>query len=255
VNDDPSWALGAQIKSLASALERTGHPNAHRRVAAGFEDVQVLMTLHRQAGAEAARHPDEQASESEIRRYFELGRAADALHRALIVAAHGAVTVLLHECAGRPSSEMNVAKLLRSPQAAHLTPRSAWQALYCLGVFRNKIIVHHDVPRMLSTMTEADGTRRLVPMPEDFHLDRSDAQRLCEMRDVSGIGTGIDNDFELLEALFYNLPVNFGLAPTRPRQEINQIAERGGVKSQSVAEIVDALVLALDDIAVLADGA
>lgn len=62
------------------------------------------------------------------------------------------------------------------------------------------------------------------------------------------MGVGLDNDFELLEHLFYEVPVSFGVAVSPPRREVDRMLEQGGVKSPSVAEVVSWVDGALDDL-------
>ena len=73
---------------------------------------------------------------------FASGRRADALHRAVIEAGNRAVTIALHEVHGRPRREVTITRMLSQPTAARLSDQAVWQRLYCLGVYRNKIVAH-----------------------------------------------------------------------------------------------------------------
>lgn len=147
------------------------------RVRTALEDVAALSELHADAAA-GARHDQMPGSEASIKSRFRSGRHADALHRAIIEAGHRAVMVALHEMHRRPRQEVSVARLLSKPVAARLSNREAWQRLYCLGVYRNKIVAHHEMARMAASMTSADGVRRLMPLPEGWHILTNDAVRL-----------------------------------------------------------------------------
>jgi hypothetical protein len=235
------------MDKLRPLLQEVCHERAHLRVRTSFQDFDILSSVHMKA-SQAAHAARDARSKDQIRVLFESSARADALHRAAIEAAHRAMSVLLHECNGRPRREVNIMKQLRRPASVSFKQRECWQGLYCLAVFRNKIVVHNDVPRMFAAMTEADGTRRLVPMPEEFHISSSDGRRLREIQASTGIAEGIENHFELLEALFYRFPVTYGGDVTPERKEIDLIAERGGVKSPAVTEIGHWLANALADI-------
>lgn len=138
--------------------------------------------------------------------------------------------------------------MLSRPTAARLSEQAVWQRLYCLGVYRNKIVAHHDMARMASSQTSADGVRRLVPLPEGWRVSREDATRLRQIRDATGLGLALDNDFELLEHLFYEVPVRLGQPQTPARRELDKMLEQGGVESPSVPEIETWVMTALDDL-------
>jgi hypothetical protein len=82
-------------------------------------------------------------------------------------------------------------------------------------------------------------------MPEQFHIAKADA--LALMRLKSKYETVIPNleektnEYILLKALFYGIPIgSLGLI-TDDRKEINSIAERGGCESLAANEVVNAL--------------
>lgn len=66
------------------------------RIRTAIEDVSALRHLHADAAASALLL-EEATSEVEVRRMFEYGRRADALHRAIVEAGYRAVTIALHE--------------------------------------------------------------------------------------------------------------------------------------------------------------
>ncbi len=175
------------------------------RLKVALEDVSALKELHTDAAAGAV-FPKDATSELEVRRMFASGRRADALHRAVIEAGHRAICIALHEVHGRPRREVTITRMLSRPAAARLTRQAIWQRLYCLGVYRNKIVAHNEMARMASSATSADGVRRLAPLPEGWCISRKDATRLRRIRDTTGLGAKLDNDFELLEHLFYEVP-------------------------------------------------
>ncbi len=179
------------------------------RLKVALDDVSALRELHADAAAGAA-FLEDPTSESEVRRMFASGRRADALHRAVVEAGHRAVTIALHEVHGRPRREVTITRMLSRPTAARLARQAIWQRLYCLGVYRNKIVAHNEMARMAGSVTSADGVRRLAPLPEGWCISREDAMRLRRIRDTTDLGETLDNDFELLQHLFYEVPVNFG---------------------------------------------
>jgi hypothetical protein len=212
------------------------------RVVVTFRDVIELVELHDEAatGAHAIDTRDwAKLDESEGEKLVKRGWRADALHRSVIEASHRAMSVLLHELTGRPTHEVPVQKQLERPSSAKFEHRDAWQGLYCLATYRNKIVTHHEVPRKTGgALTDRDGIRRLAPLPEDFHVSKPDARRLREIRDSTSVAVG-ENDFDLLEKLFYAIPVTFGGPQSDFRREIDKIAERGGVKSPTVPDILN----------------
>lgn len=236
---------------MQAAFNEHCAPRAHLRVRNTFEDFDLLAELHA-AAAREARDVFESTSDQDLQIRSIAGRRADALHRALIEVGHRAVTVALHEVTGRPSRELTVIRQLERPASAAFRAKRCWQGLYCLAVFRNKIVIHHEVPRTAASTSNADGVRRLVPLPEEFHLARGDALRLRDIRDAGQIGIGLDNDFEILEALFYEVPVALGGPRSALRKEVDVIAERGGVKSPSVDQVREWILGALPDLEVLA---
>jgi hypothetical protein len=190
------------------------------------------------AGYESAASfwPDESRPES-VELHFKVGWQADALHRSIIEAGHRAITICVHELVGRPD-RFSLVPFMCSTNAASLRDFDTWHYLYCLAIYRNKVVTHHDVPRMSGTMTDASGTRRLTPLPAEFHISEVHVQRLYAIRDQTGVGTELSNHFEVLERLFYGLPVELGTRQSPAREEVNEIAEHGGVKSPSVSEVL-----------------
>lgn len=217
------------------------------RIRTAIDDVSALRDLHADAAA-GARFLKEPTSQREVKLMFAAGRRADALHRAIIEAAHRAVTIALHEVHGRPGREVTVARMLSRPTAARLSEQAVWQRLYCLGVYRNKIVAHNEMARMAASQTSADGVRRLAPLSEGWRVSGEDATRLRRIRDATGLGAVLDNDFELLEHLFYEVAVRFGQPQSAMRLELDKMLEQGGVKSPSVAEVETWVLAALDDL-------
>ena len=165
--------------------------------------------------------------------YFAASRTADALHKALIEFACIAVNVLVHELLGRPRREVTVPKLLTCREATTLTQRRCWSNLYLLAVFRNRIVAHHDIPRMGGTLSEAGGRRRLAPLPNEFSMSTAGVTTLTAVKDRLRFIEAPANHFDLLDYLFRIVPVRFGEAQSRERRQVDSIVERGGVRSFS----------------------
>jgi hypothetical protein len=244
--------LPEELFTRRAAFVRRRPAGDFLRIATAYDDVAALAALHAHHEPLAAPlGPLEPRTRTSVARHFDASRTCDALHRAIIDAGCRAVTVLLHEVLGRPAGEVNTLALLRRPAAAELRARACWSELYCLTVYRNKVVAHHEVPRMGSTSITADGVRYLVPLPAAFGIDTDDGQTLYEIRDRTGIAATEDNLFELASALFYGVPVSFGAPPTPERRAVDNIAERGGVVSLTVQQIKTALDCILADLPVL----
>jgi hypothetical protein len=123
-----------------------------------------------------------------------------------------------------------------------------------LTIYRNKIVAHHDVARMGASTTDEHGLRRLVPLPEGFNVEAHSFARLRTIRDSTGIAFGVENYFQLLEALFYGLHFNFGGRRSVERREVESIAELGGVASPTVPQLRLWLADVLPDLAFVPAG-
>lgn len=164
------------------------------------------------------------------------------LHKALIEFANIYMTILIHEAQCRPNSECNIGKLAQMPSASKIAADILHRA-YCLYVFRNKIIVHHEVPRGMGRLRVRDGTRWLWPMGhQQPGMSPATQAQLVALKSryasLSVVVAQENNPFELLTVLFYTIPGPHGAAVSADRKQINSIAERGGCRSMTIAEII-----------------
>jgi hypothetical protein len=165
--------------------------------------------------------------------------------KALFVFADIFVSVLLSETVGKPGLTLN--KFIDKPHPP-LLKLSMNQLLpaYCIVIYRNKAIAHHDVKRRHSYKWSSNEKHMvLVPMPEQFHIAKADVLALLRLK--SKYETVIPdlaektNHYILLKALFYGIPIGSLGAVSDDRKEINSIAERGGCESLTPDEVVEAL--------------
>lgn len=117
---------------------------------------------------------------------------------------------------------------------------------YCIVVYRNKVIAHHDIRRMSSyTIGHGNVQFRFAPLPEDFHISNNSITELARLKSsyVSTVQDlrNVDNQFEQLKILFYNIPIG-ELGDINPdRNKIDHIAEEGGCTSMTRDEIIQAI--------------
>lgn len=115
---------------------------------------------------------------------------------------------------------------------------------YCVAAYRNKLVAHYDERRMGSYTTAADGSRTLSPLPDAFYIDMGDVDELRRIqRKHQGVLphlAGIDNHFELLNALFYSVPVQVR-GENLDRKVVDRIAQKGGCESKPARYLVVAI--------------
>jgi len=159
------------------------------------------------------------------------------------------MAVLLHEMYQRPDRGPTVLTLCKSPVALRLN-RAMLQAAYCLYIYRNKIVVHHDVPRTFATKrNQLDGRRWLKPL---LHVVTPGARIAdSDWRDVATLhqryswlspdptSVAETHPFELVDALFYIIPGPCGGQVSDDRKLSETIAERLGCQSVTVPEVVE----------------
>ena len=116
---------------------------------------------------------------------------------------------------------------------------------YCVAIYRNKIVAHYDHRRLGSYNISANGVLRLAPMPSTLSIKEDDVEQLKSLREsskeIEPNLTEIKNHFELLNKLFCSVPIGNLGSKNADRSAIDKIAERGGCRSKSSAEVVQAL--------------
>ena len=191
---------------------------------------------------------------------IQRGNYVWTLHKALIEFANVFMTILMHEAHGRKDKECTVGALVEMPIASAMD-RDSLHCAYCLYMYRNKVIAHHEVPRGNSLSLDADGTQRLVPMPKQFQISPNDYQELIRLdaqhssalmtppilKNLLEMYSSVDpairntNAYMLLDTLYYGIPAPSGAKPSQERRLINRIVERGGCKSMSPLEILETI--------------
>jgi len=111
-----------------------------------FGDLDALVATYDEeaAAADAAGFPSEDASEQWVEEYSRRSRRRDARHRAVIEFTCVALAVPLHEARSRPGNQIDLRGALARPDAGKLEDKDCWQALHCLTVYRNRLVVHHE---------------------------------------------------------------------------------------------------------------
>jgi len=186
----------------------------------------------------------QQGQQPEVVKAFDLQSKTATLHRALIEFCCIYLVVLLHELKGTPTKEFNVGHFCRDSNLAPRINDGVLLAIHCLYVFRNKLVVHHDLPRQAAVHWSRDRERRLMPAPLDLQMRDEDRAVLEQLRGRYGSVPGLQsltNDFNLLDKLFHSIPPWAAGKWNPDRTTIDEIAERGGCKSPTADETVRAI--------------
>lgn len=166
--------------------------------------------------------------------------------KALIVFASLYVDVFLNALAGFPKEPTDLSRELRGNPKCPFDVKSiddhVLVQVLCNRIFRNKIVVHHDVIRIYGHLIDEDGSIRLSPMiknlapPSSTEIQAIDLLARKYVSSVPGLATE-NNYFEKLNLLFYGVPAT---CPDRGKI-LEDLAERGGVKSMYRKQIVKAV--------------
>ena len=233
------------------------------RIVGAWRDVALYSDLHAEWVAEAGtRLPRDwwktSPSQQQAELSFILGFRIDAMLRAAIVFGDVFNSVLLQEVLGLHTVDVHLGQLMSASRPnlrswlASLNPE-ALLAAYALRQYRNKLVVHFEVARMESASFRMEdwSTRRLWPIiwshqPEKLphHDELQDlAQRYASRPRIAALTTidaeGRHNYWELLEALFYEVPPLVRGLPNPERTLVDKAASRGGVKSFTMAELLE----------------
>lgn len=236
----------AAVQDLLARFPAVEGPLDTRRIAGAYDDLEALAALHTRAAALADVRQIAAPTDERLAQAFDAGRTSDALHRAVIESGCIAVKVFIHECLGRPTREMSIPQFVSSRHAACLIAVANWSEVYRLATYRNKLVAHHDVAHMRGAVTDALGQRRLLPLPEEFHLldpDVMELRLICSQLQMEPP----DNAFELLDYTFHTVPVTVGRKQSDQRLSVDKIMARGGVSSFTVLETETMATTVLDD--------
>lgn len=163
-------------------------------------------------------------------------------------------TIFINEITSRAVNIMGTSfnVFLRKPKKPLLSlSTDAILPAYCVVVYRNKLIAHHDIRRLYSYSFDEKGINSsILPMSELFQISEHDTQnvRILAKQYEKSLPQikGINNLYEQLEFLFYNIPIGNLGSISADRMEIDSIAERGGCRSMTLREIIKAV----DDFAI-----
>lgn len=165
--------------------------------------------------------------------------------KALYMFADIYISTFLHEALGRPTSGMSIINFLNCKYSPLRPAIISMLSVYCLVVYRNKIIAHHDIRRTYSYETDLYGAYRLAPLPGQLDIAKADIEKLKMLKEkygsrIPGLVTE-ENLFVMLRLLFYGIPIGEIGAISKDRETINAVAERGGCPSMTRDEIFRAV--------------
>ncbi|MGG3623126.1 hypothetical protein ABES25_06125 [Bacillus gobiensis] len=114
------------------------------------------------------------------------------------------------------------------------------QPIFCTVIYRDKMIVHHDVPRL-----SAYSIERLSPQPENLSLEDKVKEELenykKKYKDI--IPSEETNDIMILRKLFYNVPF-----VDKKREDIDKLIESVGCESITPEELMGYLYSFIDTV-------
>jgi len=222
-----------------------------RRVESAYKDLTHLAALAEEMEASiAGRDVIELAKVGK----FEQASFVDQRHyqivtllKALYIFGNIFINIMLSEVMDKPRMSLNeFLKLKKHPLIS--LPIDKILPVYCIAVYRNKVIAHHDVRRTSGHISgPGSGQHRLLPFSEQYFLSMSKSSQAELIRLKSSyVGTvqeltKEDNLLNLLEILFYNIPIGEFGNINPDRKKIDRIAEEGGCKSMTRNEIIKAV--------------
>ncbi|MGG3663612.1 hypothetical protein [Bacillus gobiensis] len=121
--------------------------------------------------------------------------------------------------------------------------------IYCNVIYRNKIIIHHDVKR-----TTATSLDKIIPFQFDlsfFDDEKKEALEDLKEQYKETIPSLKDENaiVRMLNKLFYNVPIFDDNGEENPdRKEINKLIETGGCESVPPKKLMESLDLFIDEV-------
>ena len=219
------------------------------RVKDFYGDVINLLNMSRgledMISGDSANAAAERGDLQRAEQILEVERRLGTLHRCAIESAVIYMNVLMHELYERPRTEINMNVFIQKAEAPALNPGILLSA-YRLNVFRNKIITHHETRRMAARSTSATGERRQAPLPPNMGMADEDVVAIMGLKETYKASDPVldreENQFGILRRLFETVPVFAASgAKNSDRTVVDKIAERGGVESPTIAEILQTL--------------
>lgn len=221
----------------------------YMRVDSGYRDVLVLARM----ADEVARTigdkdvfsiggPDRNNRITEL---MEREERHDVLHRAAIVASGICMELLIHDAAGRPNLGRKSATVEwfarnRLKKAAQMDDQALSKA-YALTQYRNKMIVHAGSPRSSGKIISATKNRRLVSIGLGAGPNPQDVETIHALRAMYLPSSDETNFHMVKNRLFLEVPVIRSGEWNQDRDEIDDIVDRYGATSPTIAEAIDIL--------------
>ncbi len=220
-----------------------------KRVESAYQDLLDIVNISTAKETETVKYDifeiAEKGDKDRIRELHQEHRATVTLLKAAFIFSDIYISVLLSEILCQPGISLNA--FLNKPQMP-LLALSIEEILpaYCVVIYRNKVIAHHDVQRQYTYLlaTELEGSR-LIPYSEFFHVTKSDIPLITKLRETYKASIPAllaeKNEWKLVQILFYNIPIGKLGAISQDRKQINRIAENGGCPSVSRQELIEAM--------------
>src|SRR5579871_4007981 len=139
------------------------------RLRVAYEDISSLARVHHElslrcAGKDLAELTATGHSEQAQQLVLD-GQAQAAQLKALYAFADVYFLALLHEARGRPLQQMTAVRFAeKDPKARQMAPEALLGA-WCIGTYRARVLLQHEVPRTTTFTISADERLRLIPMP------------------------------------------------------------------------------------------
>jgi len=154
------------------------------------------------------------------------------------------ISILIGEVLRKPSLSLN--SLIDKPQEPlnHLSPQDILPA-YCVIVYRNKIIAHHDEIRGNAYFSDKNGEKKFFPHHSSMTFPKEVINELDHLAKKYSHAipslNGVENPYDQMEILFYNIPLGILGKKNPDRLAIDKLAEKGNCKSMSQTEIINAV--------------
>ncbi|HEX9758121.1 MAG TPA: hypothetical protein VGB26_10010 [Nitrospiria bacterium] len=192
------------------------------------------------------------APHSEIELHLIYKSFIESLLKALFMFGDILIKVTVTQLFGKWDRE-NFLKLHFPP---FLIPQHVLLPVHCITVYRNKLIVHHDVRRMQGFFT-SNGKFHISPLPQGISAPEEETAKveyLCRKygKFIGGLESE-PNYFNRLNLLFKHIPLVVNGEGNPDRTDIDRIAEKGGCKSLTDEEVLagcDCFLFALAEVPV-----
>jgi hypothetical protein len=161
------------------------------------------------------------------------------------------INAVIGEAVEESSYSMN--QLVHSPIGllTSLSPSEILPA-YCVAMYRHKIVVHHNFRRITGVNSREEGLK-LLPLGDGIEIEEEQKEKIDELTNkyidkIKPLSKG-NNYYKKLEGIFYNVPLGRIGSLQKDRKRVNEIAEKGGCRSMSLKEIIEAIDMLIYEIA------